>query len=96
MRTSVALILALACALLISHPASAQDIAPITSTLDSLHGFMQSPAIRTLAALAVIGLGITAMLGHLRWGWVASIIGGIVLIFGADSIVAFFTSSAGA
>jgi len=76
--------------------AQAQDIAPVTSTLDALHGFMQSTAIRTLAAITVIGLGITAMLGRLRWGWAASIIGGIVLIFGADAIVAFFTASAGA
>lgn len=74
----------------------AQDIAPITSTLDALHGFLQSTAIRTLAAITVIGLGITAMLGRLRWAWAASIIGGIVLIFGADAIVSFFTTSAGA
>ncbi|MDZ4078497.1 TrbC/VirB2 family protein [Hydrocarboniphaga sp.] len=76
--------------------AHAQDIAPITSTLDALHGFLQSTAIRTLAAITVIGLGITAMLGRLRWAWAASIIGGIVLIFGADAIVSFFTTSAGA
>ena len=75
--------------------AHAQDIAPVSSTLDAIHGFMQSTAIRTLAAIAVIGLGITAMLGRLRWAWAGSIIGGIVLIFGADSFVAFFTSSSG-
>jgi len=75
--------------------AHAQDIAPVTSTLDAIHGFLQSPAIRTLAAIAVIGLGITAMLGRLRWAWAGSIIGGIVLIFGSDAFVAFFTSSAG-
>lgn len=76
--------------------AQAQDIAPVTSTLDALHGFLQSTAIRTLAAITVIGLGITAMLGRLRGAWAASIIGGIVLIFGADAIVSFFTTSAGA
>lgn len=76
--------------------AHAQDIAPVTSTLDALHAFLQSTAIRTLAAITVIGLGITAMLGRLRWAWAASIIGGIVLIFGADAIVSFFTTSAGA
>jgi len=75
--------------------AQAQDIAPVTGTLDAIHGFMQSTAIRTLAAIAVIGLGITAMVGRLRWAWAGSIIGGIVLIFGADSFVSFFTSSAG-
>ena len=94
MRTTI--VMAFFVALLCIQPAQAQDIAPITSTLDALHRFFQSTAIRTLAALAVIGLGITAMVGHLRWSWAASIILGIVLIFGADSIVAFFTSSAGA
>lgn len=76
--------------------AQAQDIAPVTSTLNAVHSFMQSTAIRTLAAITVIGLGITAMMGRLRWAWAASIVGGIVLIFGSDSIVSFFTTSAGA
>lgn len=75
--------------------AYAQDLAPVTGALNAVHGFMQSTAIRTLAAIAVIGLGITAILGRLRWGWAGSIIGGIVLIFGADAFVSFFTSSAG-
>lgn len=76
--------------------AQAQDIAPVTSTLAAIHGFLQSTAIRTLAAIAVIGVGISAMVGRMRWAWAASVIGGIVLIFGADSFVSFFTSSAGA
>lgn len=88
----IALSLALVAIPMLAH---AQDIAPVTSTLEALHGFLQSTAIRTLAALAVIGLGITAMIGRLRWAWAASIIGGIVLVFGSDSIVSFFTMSAG-
>lgn len=91
-RVFIALSLALAVIPMLAH---AQDIAPVTSTLEALHGFLQSTAIRTLAALAVIGLGITAMIGRLRWAWAASIIGGIVLVFGSDSIVSFFTMSAG-
>ncbi|MDB5987853.1 MAG: hypothetical protein JWR16_2906 [Nevskia sp.] len=75
--------------------AYAQDIAPVTSTLNAIHGFMQSTAIRTLAALAVIGLGILAIMGRMRWAWAGSIIGGIVMIFGADAFVSFFTTSAG-
>lgn len=92
------LVIALATLAVASAPmlVHAQDIAPVTSTLDALHAFLQSTAIRTLAAITVIGLGITAMLGRLRWAWAGSIIGGIVLIFGADAIVSFFTTSAGA
>jgi type IV secretion system protein VirB2 len=75
--------------------ANAQDIAPVTSTMTAIHGFLQSTAIRTLAAIAVIGVGITAMMGRMRWAWAGSVIGGIVLIFGADQFVSFFTTSAG-
>ena len=73
----------------------AQDIAPVTGTFTALHGFLQSTAMRTLAAIAVIGVGITAMAGRMRWAWAGSVIGGIVLIFGADQFVSFFTTSAG-
>jgi type IV secretion system protein VirB2 len=84
--------LALVAAPMMAH---AQDIAPVTGTLTAIHGFLQSTAIRTLAAIAVIGVGITAMLGRMRWAWAGSIIGGIVMIFGADAFVSFFTTSAG-
>lgn len=75
--------------------AEAQDIAPVSGALNAIHGFLQSTAMRTLAALAVIGLGIAALVGRLRWFWAGSVIGGIVLVFGADAIVSFFTTSAG-
>jgi type IV secretion system protein VirB2 len=88
----LALLLAVSCIPLAAH---AQDIAPVSSTLTAIHGFLQSTAIRTLAAIAVIGVGITAMLGRMRWAWAGSVIGGIVLIFGADQFVSFFTTSAG-
>lgn len=92
-RTLGLALVSLACLPLIAH---AQDIAPITGTLTAIHGFLQSAAIRTLAAIAVIGLGVLAMMGRMRWTWAGSIIGGIVLVFGADAFVSFFTTSAGA
>jgi type IV secretion system protein VirB2 len=73
----------------------AQDIAPATGTLNAILSFLQGTAIRTLAAIAVIGLGVAAMFGRMRWAWAGSIIGGIVLIFGAVAIVSFFTTAAG-
>jgi type IV secretion system protein VirB2 len=89
---AVCLLLVLGLIPLLAH---AQDISPVTGTLTAIHGFLQSTAIRTLAAIAVIGVGITAMMGRMRWAWAGSIIAGIVLIFGADQFVSFFTSSAG-
>ncbi|MDB5973684.1 MAG: hypothetical protein JWR07_444 [Nevskia sp.] len=68
--------------------AQAQDIAAATSTMTAIHGFLQCMAIRTLAAIVVIGVGITPMMGRMRWAWTGSVIGG-------DQFVSFFTTSAG-
>ncbi|MDB5977352.1 MAG: hypothetical protein JWR07_4112 [Nevskia sp.] len=73
----------------------AQDIAPITGTLNAIFSFLQGTMSRTLAGISVACLGILAMTGRMRWVWAGSIIGGIVLVFGAASIVSFFTTSAG-
>ncbi len=75
--------------------AQAQDIAPISSTLTAILSFLQGTMSRTLAGIAVACLGILAMMGRMRWAWAGSIIGGIVLIFGAAAFVSFFTTSAG-
>ncbi len=79
----------------LSLAAQAQDLAPVSGTLNSIHGFLQGSAMRIAASLAVIGVGITAIAGYLRWRWAGSVIGGIVLIFGADQVVSFFTTAAG-
>lgn len=89
---SVCVLLLIAC---VPLAVQAQDIAPVSGVLNAIHGFLQSMAMRTLAAIAVIGLGLAAMMGRLRWYWAGSVIGGIVLVFGADAFVSFFTASAG-
>lgn len=45
---------------------------------------------RSCAIVAVMGLGFAGLAKKLSWGWALSIIGGIVLIFGASSAVDFF------
>jgi len=49
---------------------------------------------RSIAILAVIGCGIAAAAGKLQWSWAISIVFGIVLIFGATSIVDYFIAAA--
>lgn len=49
---------------------------------------------RSIAILAVIGCGVGAAIGRLQWSWAISIIVGIVLIFGATSIVDYFIAAA--
>ena len=50
---------------------------------------------RTLAVIAVIALGIAALAGRLSWDWAIKIILGIVLIFGASTIVDYIINAAG-
>lgn len=94
-HAALTLALLLVALMLLPAPAHAQDIAPVSGALNAVHGFLQSTAMRTLAAIAVIGLGVAALMGRLRWFWAGSVIGGIVLIFGADAVVSFFITSAG-
>ena len=50
---------------------------------------------RSLAIIAVMGLGIAAWAGKLSWQWAINIILGIVLVFGAAAIVDYFISAVG-
>jgi type IV secretory pathway VirB2 component (pilin) len=49
---------------------------------------------RTIAIITVIACGIAAMAGKLPWDWAIKIVVGIVLIFGATSIVDYLISAA--
>lgn len=48
---------------------------------------------RTIAIIAVIGLGIAAMAGKLSWRWAINIILGIVFIFGSTAFVDYIISA---
>lgn len=50
---------------------------------------------RLLAIIAVIACGIAALAGKLSWDWAIKIIIGIVLIFGAASIVDYVIAATG-
>lgn len=50
---------------------------------------------RTIAVIAVVALGIAALVGKLSWQWAIYIIIGIVLIFGAPAIVDYIISATG-
>lgn len=53
-------------------------------------GIFTGGLARTLAIIAVIACGVMALAGKLRWDWAINIILGIVLIFGASTIVDYF------
>ncbi|ATG38082.1 Type IV secretory pathway, VirB2 component (pilins) (plasmid) [Phaeobacter piscinae] len=70
--------------------ASAQDLSPIQTMLETVESALTGPIGIAVATLAVIGTGFMCMMGRLNWGWFASVIVGIVLIFSAGTIVAGF------
>ena len=58
-----------------------------TNFLNALMDLLTNTWARIIAIIAVVGLGILWMTGRLAWGIAASVIGGIILVFGAPAIV---------
>jgi len=77
--------------LLWATPALAQDLSPIQTMLKTVEAALTGPIGIAVATLAVIGTGFMCMMGRLNWGWFASVVIGIVLIFSAGTIVDGFT-----
>ncbi|WP_224826683.1 TrbC/VirB2 family protein [Cognatishimia sp. MH4019] len=72
-------------------PVHALDLSPIQSMLETVEAALTGGIGSSVAVLAVIGTGFLCMFGRLNWGWFASVIIGIVLIFSAGTIVEGFT-----
>lgn len=75
----------------VATPAVAQDLSPIQTMLETVEAALTGPIGIAVSTLAVIGTGFMCMMGRLNWGWFASVIIGIVLIFSAGTIVDGFT-----
>ncbi len=67
---------------------------PWDSAATSILGIFTSGLTRTIAIIAVIACGISAVAGKLSWDWGIKIIVGIVLIFGSTSIVDYVIAAA--
>lgn len=61
--------------------------APWDGPLQTLIDLLTGTTARLAAILAIVILGFMAMTGRMSWGFGASIIGGVVLIFGGAWIV---------
>jgi type IV secretion system protein VirB2 len=89
-RISKKLIILTAFILTAASAANAQDLSPLQNMLETVEAALTGPIGISVATLAVIGTGFMCMMGRLNWGWFASVIIGIVLIFSAGTIVAGF------
>lgn len=60
---------------------------PIETVFKAIVDFIDGPFGRLFATIAVVGLGFLAFAGRLSWFFAGSVILGIGLVFGAQSIV---------
>lgn len=67
--------------------------APWDSTATKVLEIFTGGLTRTIAIIAVIACGIAAVAGKLSWDWAIKIVVGIVLIFGATSLVDYVISA---
>ncbi len=58
-----------------------------TNFLTALQDLLTSTWARLIGIIGIFALGCMATMGRLRWAVAASVIGGIILIFGAPAIV---------
>ena len=78
---------------LLAEPAFAQSLEPLENIADFFVRFLTGNFATSLAVIAVVGLGLLGLGGHLRWTIAGSIILSIALIFGAVNIVAALRGS---
>lgn len=96
----VLMAVALTCALPVdawatSTSGTAEFQKPFMTVVQSILDLFNSGLARMLAILAVIGLGLAAMAGKLSWIMATRVVVGIVLVFGASSIVGLITGKSG-
>jgi len=87
------ILLAMGAVLMIPETAMA---APWDSTATKILDIFTGGLTRTIAIISVIACGIAAIAGKLSWDWAIKIIVGIILIFGAASIVDYIIAGASA
>lgn len=68
-------------------PAWAQTLAPIATVATNIAGALQGPFAVAVATIGLIGCGFLAMSGRMPWSAAIAVIGGIILIFGAATLV---------
>ena len=82
--------LAMLATFLITTPAAAQDLSPITTMLQAIGTALTGPVGRALGLVALAAVGILFLTGRMNWLYAASVVVGLVILFGAATILAGF------
>ena len=76
-------------------PVWAQSLAPVQSVADMFVDFLTGTFARSVAIIGLAGCGFLAMVGRMPWGAALAVIAGIILVFGAATIVDEISGLAG-
>ena len=68
-------------------PAFAQALTPIATVATNIATALQGPFAVAVATIGLIGCGFLALSGRMPWSAAIAVIGGIILIFGAATLV---------
>lgn len=79
-----AVALALACA---ATPALAQDLSPINTFFTTLGSALTGTTGRAIGLVALAAVGILFLAGRMNWGFAGSVVLGLVILFGAGTIL---------
>ena len=81
---------ALFATLVLASPAAAQDLSPVTTMLTSIGTALTGPVGRALGLVALAAVGILFLTGRMNWLYAGSVVVGLVILFGAATILAGF------
>lgn len=88
-KIRLGLIAAIAVLFMVS-PAAAQDLSPITNMLTAIGTALTTTLGRALGLVALAAVGILFLMGRMNWMYAASVVVGLVILFGAATILAGF------
>lgn len=76
--------------LILASPAAAQDLSPVTNMLTAIGTALTGPVGRALGLVALAAVGILFLTGRMNWLYAGSVVVGLVILFGAATILAGF------
>ena len=95
LSAAVVLLLLLYAALSPAALAWAQDLSPVVDVTENIAKALTGTFATAVGTIGLVGCGILAMSGRMPWGAAISVVLGIILIFGAGTIVGEIAGEAG-
>ena len=86
-ETPALLLALLTAALWPVDPAWAQNLAPLETVATNIASALTGGFATAIATIGLVGCGFLAMSGRMPWGSAIAVIAGIILIFGAATLV---------